>query len=201
MNDQFYELTVEKNHLSIIIKALSNYICSQYDGLDAEVVDIPKTMEDIKIAADMQLVLKHHLGGVQHSPKQTAETTGLVWIKDVDVEDIFSQHNDENLQYTNEVLQQAWNNVKERHKDTLQRMSNKQGGYEMNDSIIFAMLWYETMLNKGYRVNNTREEMSTVSKRYDDWCEKFYRGTRWEYDSPDHTELVLGMCEYISKNI
>ena len=125
MQDQLYEITVEKNHLNIIIKALSNYICSQYDGLDAEVVDIPKTMENIKIAADMQLVLKHHLGGVQHSPKQTAETTGLVWIRDVDVEDMFSQHNDENLQYTNEVLQQAWNNVKERHKGTLQRMSNK----------------------------------------------------------------------------
>ncbi len=125
MNDQFYEITVEKNHLNIIIKALSNYICSQYDGLDAEVVDVPKTMENIKIASDMQLVLKHHLGGVQHSPKQTAETTGLVWIRDVDVEDMFSQHNDENLQYTNEVLQQALNNVKERHKDTLQRMSDK----------------------------------------------------------------------------
>lgn len=97
MQDQFYELTVEKNHLSIIIKALSNYICSHYDGLDAEVVDIPKTMENIKIASDMQLVLKHHLGGVQHAPKQTAETTGLVWIKEVlaqqeDVEDMFSQH-------------------------------------------------------------------------------------------------------------
>ena len=125
MQDQLYELTVEKNHLSILIKALSNYICSQYDMLDAEVVDVPKTMENIKIASDMQLVLKHHLGGIQHSPKQTAETTGLVWIRDVDVEDMFSQHNDENLQYTNEVLQQAWNNVKERHKDTLQRMSDK----------------------------------------------------------------------------
>ena len=125
MNEQMYEITVEKNHLCIIIKALSNYICSQYDGLDAEVVDVPKTMENIKIASDMQLVLKHHLGGVQHAPKQTAETTGLIWIRDVDVEDMFSQHNDENLQYTNEVLQQAWNNVKERHKDILQRMSNK----------------------------------------------------------------------------
>ena len=125
MSDSLFELTVEKNHLNIIIKALSNYICSQYDGLDAEVVDVPKTMENIKIASDMQLVLKHHLGGVQHSPKQTAETTELVWIRDVDVEDMFSQHNDENLQYTNEVLQQAWNSVKERHKDTLQRMSNK----------------------------------------------------------------------------
>ena len=125
MQDQLYEITVEKNHLSIIIKALSNYICSQYDGLDAEIVDIPKTMENIKIASDMQLVLKHHLGGIQHTPKQTAETTGLVWIRDVDVEDMFSQHNDENLQYTNEVLQQAWNKVKERHKVTLQRISDK----------------------------------------------------------------------------
>ena len=125
MNEQLFELVVEKNHLNIIIKALSNYMCEQYEGIDAELVDIPKTMENIKIAADMQLVLKHHLGGVQHSPKQTAETTGLVWIRDVDVEDMFSQHNDENLQYTNGVLQQAWNNVKERHKDILQRMSDK----------------------------------------------------------------------------
>ena len=125
MNDQLYEITVEKNHLSIIIKALGNYMCEQYEGIDAELVDVPKTMENIKIAADMQLVLKHHLGGVQHSPKQTAETTGLVWIRDVDVEDMFSQHNDENLQHTNKVLQKAWDNVKERHKGTLQRMSDK----------------------------------------------------------------------------
>lgn len=33
--------------------------------------------------------------------------------------------NSENLQYTNEVLQQAWNNIKDRHKGNLQRMSNK----------------------------------------------------------------------------
>ena len=125
MNDSLFEITVEKNHLNIIIKALSNYICSQYDGIDAELVDIPKTMENIKIASDMQFVLKHHLGVVLHTPKQTSETTGLVWIRDVDVEDMFSHHNDENLQYTNEVLQQTWDNVKERHKDVLQRMSNK----------------------------------------------------------------------------
>lgn len=130
MNDSLFEITVEKNHLNIIIKALSNYMCEQYEGIDAELVDIPKTIENIKIAADMQLVLKHHLGTTRHTPKQTAETTGLVWIKEVlapqeDVEGMFSQHNDENLQYTNEVLQQAWDNVKERHKGTLQRMSNK----------------------------------------------------------------------------
>ena len=125
MQDQLYEITVEKNHLCIIIKALSNYMCEQYEGIDAELVDVPKTMENIKIASDIQVVLKHHLGAIFTPPKQTSETTGLIWIRDVDVEDMFSQHNDENLQYTNEVLQQVWNNVKERHKDTLQRMSGK----------------------------------------------------------------------------
>ena len=122
---KIFEMTCEYKHLEILINSLSDYICSQFCGLDAEVVDIPKTMENIKIAADMQFVLKHHLGGVQHAPKQTAETTGLVWIRDVDVEDMFSQHNNENLQYTNEFLQQAWDNVKERHKDILQRISDK----------------------------------------------------------------------------
>ena len=122
---KIFEMTCEYKHLEILINSLSNYMCEQYEGIDAEVVDVPKTMENIKIASDMQLVLKHHLGGVQHAPKQTAETTGLVWIRDVYVEDMFSQHNDENLQYTNEVLQQTWNSVKERHKGTLQRMSNK----------------------------------------------------------------------------
>ena len=71
----------------------------------------------------------------------------------------------------------------------------------MNDAITFAMLWCETMLERGWRVNNTPEQMSLVSHLYDDWCEKFYRGTRWEYDSPDHTELVLGMLDYLNKNI
>ena len=157
MNDQLYELTVEKNHLCIIIKALSNYICSQYDGLDAELVDVPKTMENIKIASDMQLVLKHHLGTTRHTPKQTAETTGLIWIKEVFVDqEPFEPFSDENLQdkvfernqkflkqqgvrcedeclpltqeqidYLLGRVKSSWDSVKERHKGTLQRMSNK----------------------------------------------------------------------------
>jgi hypothetical protein len=126
MNEQMYELTVEKNHLNIIIKALSNYICSQYDGLDAEVVDVPVTMENIKIASDIQIVLKHHLGGVQHAPKQTAETTGLVWIKEAFIEqEPFEPFNDDSLQDNTKYLQQAWDKVKERHKDALQCMSDK----------------------------------------------------------------------------
>jgi hypothetical protein len=77
MDEQLFELVVEKNHLSIIIKALSNYMCEQYEGIDAEVVDVPKTMENIKIAADMQFVLKHYLGGVQHSPKTDSRDNRL----------------------------------------------------------------------------------------------------------------------------
>lgn len=143
MQDQLYEITVEKNHLSVIIKALSNYICSQYEGIDAELVDIPKTMENIKIASDIQVVLKHQLGGIQHTPKQTAETTGLVWIKEVLApqegidQEPFEPFSDENLQYTNEVLQQAWDNVKERHKDTLQCMSDKEVGSESTGQSCF----------------------------------------------------------------
>lgn len=146
MNDSLFELTVEKNHLSIIIKALSNYICSQYDGLDAEVVDIPKTMENIKIASDMQLVLKHQLGNTRHTPKQTSQTTGLVWIKEVfapqettepfepfnDVnlqsytcEDEFSELTAEQIEYLNGRMKRGWNNVKDRHWDTIKRMGEK----------------------------------------------------------------------------
>ena len=46
----------------------------------------------------------------------------------------------------------------------------------MNDAVTFAILWYEIMLTKGYVINNTPEQISIVSKMYDDWCEKFYRG-------------------------
>ena len=121
-------MTCEYKHLEILINSLSDYICSQYDGLDAEIVDIPKTMENIKIASDMQLVLKHHLGSVVHSPKQTAETTGLIWCKEIDLGDQaepFEPFNDEELQDNSKSSQQAWNNVKERHWDTIKRTGEK----------------------------------------------------------------------------
>ena len=127
MNDNvLYEMVVEKNHLNLIKQSLSLQINNLYEAVDADVVNTEKAYEDIKVLSDMLAVLR----GSTRKVKQTSETTGLIWCKEVfapqeDVEDIFSQHNDENLQYTNEVLQQAWNKVKERHKGTLQRMSNK----------------------------------------------------------------------------
>lgn len=127
MNDNvLYELVIEKNHLTLIKQSLSLQINNLYEAVDADVVNTEKAYEDIKVLSDMLAVLR----GSTRKVKQTAETTGLIWINEVlapqeDVEDMFSQHNDENLQYTNEVLQQTWNSVKERHKDTLQRMSDK----------------------------------------------------------------------------
>lgn len=130
MNDNvLYELVVEKNHIDLIIKALSNYMCAQYEGIDLEVVDVPKTMENIKIAADMQLVLKHQLGTTRHTPKQTSQTTGLIWIKEVfapqETPEPFEPFNDGGLQDNSKSLQEAWNNVKERHWDTIKRMGEK----------------------------------------------------------------------------
>ena len=137
-----YELTVDQEHINLIKKALQSYLCSIYDGLDNEVLDVAKAHEDIKVLSDMLAVLKG-----QNGYRQTSESVCLMWIKeivldqpvevdltklevkrldrDVAVEDMFSQHNDENLQYTNKVLQQAWNNVKERHWDTIKRIGDK----------------------------------------------------------------------------
>ena len=55
MNDNvLYELTVDETHMNIIIRALSNFIHSTYDGIDDEVVDVSKAMEEIKVASDIQ---------------------------------------------------------------------------------------------------------------------------------------------------
>ena len=71
----------------------------------------------------------------------------------------------------------------------------------MNDSVLFTMLYVEQLLKLGNKVNCQREQISIVSKMYDDFCEHFYRGTRWEYDTPDYTELVLGMVKFIQEEI
>lgn len=71
----------------------------------------------------------------------------------------------------------------------------------MNDAVLFTMLWVEIFIEKGGIVTNTPEQISNISKMYDDWCEKFYCGTCWEYDCPDRKSLVLGMCKYLEENI
>ena len=124
--NSLYELLVENKHIDIMIMALNNYIHSQYEGIDLEIVDVPETLENIKITTDMRTVLKHQLGLTKRSPKQTSATTSLMWCKEINLdeqalsyeEDVFDQFNDERLQ-------QAWSKVKERHWDTIKRTGEK----------------------------------------------------------------------------
>ena len=71
----------------------------------------------------------------------------------------------------------------------------------MNDAVIFTMLYAQHLISLGYKVNCHREQMSEVSRMYDSFCDNFYRDTRWEYDTPDYTELVLGMTKYIQESV
>ena len=71
----------------------------------------------------------------------------------------------------------------------------------MNDAVIFTMLYAEQLIKNGDRLNCRPDQVNRAQRLYDQWCEGFYVGTRWEYVTPDYTELVLGMIEYISKNI
>src|SRR5574343_391316 len=112
MNDNsLYELTVDNKQLTILNKALSDYICWQYDGIDQDIVDIPTTIENIKVAQDMKAVINYQLGKVLHTPKQTSNTS-LMWCKEVDLDEQegqFDQYNDEYLQKTDEQRQKELN--------------------------------------------------------------------------------------------
>lgn len=156
-DNSLYELTVDNKQLAILNKALSDYICWQHEGIDQDIVDIPTTMENIKVAQDMKAVINYQLGKALHTPKQTSNTS-LMWCKEIDLdiqEEQFSQHNDDNLQKTDEqrqkelndsveyakyclntflknqpkgnddTLTKAWDNVKERHWDTIKRTGEK----------------------------------------------------------------------------
>ena len=69
----------------------------------------------------------------------------------------------------------------------------------MNDAVLFTMLYTEQLIKCGDRLNCHPAQITGASRLYDDFCEKFYRGTRWEYDTPDYTELVLGMTKFIQE--
>lgn len=75
------ELTVEQEHINLLKKALSSYICLIYDGIDNDVVDVDSSMEDIKVLSDMLAVLKG-----QNTHKASSDKVGLMWMKEVDLE-------------------------------------------------------------------------------------------------------------------
>ena len=139
-DNSLYELTVDQTHMNIIIRALSNFICSTYNGIDDEVVDVSKAMEEIKVASDIQAVLKHQLGKTLHSPKQTSQHTGLVWCKEIDLEEQYQNELESFVEYSEMCLNtflknhnkedsinksKAWGKVKERYWDTIKRTGEK----------------------------------------------------------------------------
>ena len=132
-----YELTVDQEHINLIKKALQSYLCSIYDGLDNEVLDVAKAHEDIKVLSDMLAVLKG-----QNGYRQTSESVCLMWIKEIVLDqpvevdltklevkrldrDVAEAILPEETNELEEISKQTWNSVKERHKGTLQRMSDK----------------------------------------------------------------------------
>lgn len=151
MNDNvLYELVVEKNHLNLIKQSLSLQINNLYEAVDQGVVNTEKAYEDIKVLIDMLAVLRNSDSERStRSVKQTSKTTGLIWCREVfapqeidlgDQETLALQEtpeplehnstelkpfNDDGLQDNSKSLQQAWNNVKERHWDTIKRMEWK----------------------------------------------------------------------------
>ena len=68
--NSLYEITVDNKQLTILNKALSDYICWQYCGLDQDIVDIPITTENIKVAQDMKAVINYQLGKALHTPNR-----------------------------------------------------------------------------------------------------------------------------------
>ena len=125
-SNSLYELLVEDKHIDIMIMALNNYIHSQYEGIDLEIVDVPETLENIKITMDMRTVLKHQLGLTKQNPKQTSNTTGLMWCKEIDLDEQASSYEEDAFdQFNDERLQQAWSKVKEQHWDVIKKLGDK----------------------------------------------------------------------------
>jgi len=84
MNDNIlYELVVEKNHLHLIKQSLSLQINNLYEAVDADIVNAEKAYEDIKVLNDMLAVLR----GSSRELKQTSQTTGLIWCKEINLDE------------------------------------------------------------------------------------------------------------------
>ena len=138
-DNSLYEITVDNKQLSILNKALSDYICWQYDGIDQGVVDVAITLENIKVAQDMKAVINYQLGKTTHLLKQTSNTS-LMWCKQIDLDEQYQKELESFVEYSEMCLDtflknhhkegsinpsKAWNNVKERHWDAIKRIGDK----------------------------------------------------------------------------
>lgn len=87
-NNSLYELTVEQEHITLLKKALSSYICLIYDAINDEAVDVDSSMEDIKVLSDMLAVLKG-----QNTHKASSDKVGLISLKEINLDEL--SHNSE----------------------------------------------------------------------------------------------------------
>lgn len=83
-DNNMYEMTLDLKQLNILERALSAFISESYSGIENEVVDVENTYEEIKVAFDIQQVIRYEKDG-DGSPKQTAKGTSLVWIRSIDL--------------------------------------------------------------------------------------------------------------------
>ena len=100
-----YELTVDQKHISLIKKALQSYLCSIYDALDEEVVDVDKAHEDIRVLIDMLAVLKG-----QSNYKQTSKSVGLIWCKQINLDEQYQNELDSFVEYSEMCLDTFFKN-------------------------------------------------------------------------------------------
>lgn len=85
-DNNLYEMTLDSTQLSILERALSAFISEAYSGIEDEVVDVENTYEEIKVAFDIQQVIRYELGFLAAPlPEQTAKDTSLVWIRSIDL--------------------------------------------------------------------------------------------------------------------
>lgn len=83
-DNNMYEMTLDSTQLNILERALSSFISEAYSGINDEVVDVENTYEEIKVAFDIQQVIRYERGG-DGGPKQTSKGTSLVWIRSLDL--------------------------------------------------------------------------------------------------------------------
>lgn len=113
-DNNMYEMTLDSTQLNILERALSAFISEAYSGIEDEVVDVENTYEEIKVAFDIQQVIRYEKDA-NGSPKQTSKDTSLVWIKKAFKEAEFNE----------EQWEEASKRVIARHIDTLKSLANK----------------------------------------------------------------------------
>lgn len=124
-NNVLYELVLEDKHIDLIKQSLSLQISNLYEAIDVDIINTEQAIEDIRVLCDMLAVIRGR------EIKPTSSSVGLMWYKEIDIDEMyelqepFDQHNDAHDRTVSELLHKAWDNVKDKHWDTIKRMGDK----------------------------------------------------------------------------